>query len=139
MDIPGRWLEAGDSLNIEVARRDLERETRERYKGFVVRFWLKRVLNEAVKSNTTAREEEVRRFPGRYIDSVKSPDGRVLRWNLEIRDAFRMHFCDCFARCPDFLLLEFRSYLADFPCLGAAEAAGCEGVVTECEVRHALK
>ena len=32
-----------------------------------------------------------------------------------------------------------RSDLADFPRLGAAEAASCEGVVTECEVRDALK
>ena len=32
-----------------------------------------------------------------------------------------------------------RSYLADFPRLGVAEAASCEGVVTECEVRHTLK
>ena len=34
---------------------------------------------------------------------------------------------------------EFRSYLADFPYLGAAKGASCEGVVTECEVRDALK
>ena len=64
-------LAGGDSLNIELARRDLESETNKRYKGFVVRSRLKRVLNEAVKSNATAREEEVRRFPGQYIDSVK--------------------------------------------------------------------
>ena len=66
----------------------------------------------------------MRRFPGRYIDSVKSPDGRVLRSNRKIRDAFRAHFRDRVARCPDLPLQEFRSYLADFPCLGAAEAAG---------------
>ena len=40
--------------------RDIERKTSERYKGFVVRSMLKRVPNEAVKSNATAREEEVR-------------------------------------------------------------------------------
>ena len=34
---------------------------------------------------------------------------------------------------------EFRSYLADFPRLWEAEAASCEGVVTECQVRNALK
>ena len=44
-----------------------------------------------------------------------------------------------FARCSDLTLQEFRSYLADFPRLGATEAASCEGVVTECEVRDALK
>ena len=50
-----------------------------------------------------------------------------------------MHVRDRFARCTDLPLREFRSYLADFPRLGVAEAAGCEGVVTECEVRDALK
>ena len=92
-----------------------------------------------MKTNATAREEEVRRFPNRYIDSVKTPDGRLLRSSREMRDAFRAHFRDHFSRCTDLLLREFRSYLADFPCLGAAEAASCEGVVTECEVRDALK
>ena len=53
----------GDSLTVEVARGHLERKNSERYKGHVVRSTLKRVLNEAVKSNATAREEEVRRFP----------------------------------------------------------------------------
>ena len=134
-----RAVAEGDSLTVERARRDLERETSERYKGFVVRARFKRVLNDAVKLNATAREEEVRRFPGRYIDSVKSPDGRVLQSNREIRDAFRAHFRDRFARCPVLLLREFRSYLADFPLLGAIEVASCVGVITECEVRGALK
>ena len=49
----------GDTLGVELARRDLERESSERYKGSVVRTRLKRVLNEAVKSNATAREEKV--------------------------------------------------------------------------------
>ena len=128
----------GDSLGVELER-DLERESSERYKGSVVRSRLKRVLNEAVKSNATAREEEVRRFPDRYIASVKTPDGRLLRSGREIRDAFRAHFRDRFARCTDLPLREYRSYLTDFPRLGAAEAASCEGVVTECEVRDALK
>ena len=52
---------------------------------------------------------------------------------------FGRTFRDRFARCPDLLLQEFRSYLADFPRLGAAEAASCEDVITECEVRDALK
>ena len=56
-----------------------------------------------------------------------------------MRDAFRAHFRDRFTRCTDLPLREFRSYLADFPRLGAAEAASCKGVVTECEVRDALK
>ena len=134
-----RAVAGGDSLNVELARGDLERESSERYKGYVVRSRLKRVLNEAVKTNATAREEEVRRFPDRYIVSVKAPDGRLLRSSREIRDAFRAHFRGRFARCTDLPIREFRSYLADFPRLGAAEAASCEGVVTECEVRDALK
>ena len=92
-----------------------------------------------MKSNATVREEEVRRFPDRYINSVKSSDRRVLRSNRKMRDAFRAHFRDRFARCPDLSLQEFRSYLTDFPRLGTAEAARCEGLVTECEVRDALK
>ena len=40
----------------------------------------------------------MRRFSGRYIDSVKSSDGRVLRSNREMRDVFRAHFRDRFAR-----------------------------------------
>ena len=84
-----------------------------------------------MKSNATAREEEVRKFLDRYIDSVKSPYGRMLRSNHEMRDAFRAHFRNRFARCPDHQLQEFRSHLADIPRLGAAEAASCEDVITE--------
>ena len=61
-----------------------------------------------------AHEEEVRRFPFRHIESVKSSDGRVLGSNCEMRDAFRAHFCDRFAHCPDLSVQEFRCYLADF-------------------------
>ena len=81
----------------------------------------------------------MRRFPDRYIDSVKYSDGRVLQSNREMRDAFQAHFRGRFARCPDLPLQEFRSYHADFPHLGAAEAASCKGVITECEVRDGLK
>ena len=92
-----------------------------------------------MKTNATVREKEVRRFPDRYIDSVKTPDGRLLRSSREIRDAFRAHFRDRFARCTDLPLRKFCCYLADFPRLGVAEAASSEYVVTECEVRGALK
>ena len=70
-----RAVAGGDSQGVELARRDLERESSERYKGNVVRSRLNRVLYEAVKSNATAREEEVRMFPDRYIMSVKTADG----------------------------------------------------------------
>ena len=85
------------------------------------------------------RKEELRRFPRRYIECVNTPDGRVLRSSREIREAFRTHFRDRFTRCPDFQVQEFHNYLADFPRLGEAKAASCDGVVTECEVRSALK
>ena len=68
-----------------------------------------------------------------------SPVGRVLGSNREMCEAFRAHFHDRFARCPDLPVLEFSSYLADFLHLGEAEAASCEGVVTEFRVRDALK
>ena len=81
----------------------------------------------------------MRRFPDPYVASVKTADGRLLHSSREIRDAFRAHFRDRFARCPDLPIREFRSYLADLPRLRVAEAASCEGVVTKCEVRDALK
>ena len=55
------------------------------------------------------------------------------------REVFRAHFRDRFALCPELQVQEFRNYLADFPHLGEAEAPSCEGVVTEYEVRSALK
>ena len=56
-----------------------------------------------------------------------------------MRDAFQVHFQDRFARYTDLPLREFRSYPADLPRFGVAEAASCEGVLTECEVRDMLK
>ena len=126
-------------MAIDLAKGDLEREASERYKGFVVRNRLKRVPNEAGKYSAFMRLEELRRFPCRYIECVNAPDGHVLRSSREIRKAFRTHFRDRFACCPDLQVQEFHNYLVDFPHLGEAEAASCKGVVTECEVRSALK
>ena len=103
-----RAVDEGHSKTVDLARQDLEREASERYKGFVIRSRLKRVPNESVKYNAFAREEEVRRFPFRYIESVKSPGAHVLQSNREMRDAFLAHFRDCFARCPD----RFGSFVA---------------------------
>ena len=55
----------------------------------------------------------------------------MLRSNREMHDAFRAHFRDRFACCPDLPVQEFFNYLADF--------ANCVGLVTECEVRDAFK
>ena len=71
----------GDSVAIDLAKGDLEREASERYKDFVVRNRLKRVSNEAVKCSAFMPKEEWRRFPCRYIECVNAPDGRVLRSN----------------------------------------------------------
>ena len=126
-----RWVEVGDSVSVDLALGDLERESNERYKCFIVRNRLKRVSNEAVKCNEFMRKEELRRFPLRYIECINSPEGCALRSSREIREAFRAHFRDRFARCPDLQVQEFRNYLADFPRRGEAEAARCVGVVTE--------
>ena len=102
-----RAVKGGDSVAVDLAKGDLEREASERYKGFVVRNRLKRVPNEAVKCNAFMRKEELRMFPRRYIECVIAPDGRVLRSSSE---AFRAHFRDRFARCPDLQVQEFRNY-----------------------------
>ena len=88
---------------------------------------------------------EVRWFPSRYIESVKSLNGRELGSNRKMREAFRAHFRDRFAHCSDPLVQEFRSYLADFSRLREAEEDSCEFVqfvmreLRECAVRNALK
>ena len=79
----------------------------------------------------------MQRFPRSVYRFCQDPGWATAA--IEWRDAFRAHFRDHFARCPDLPLQEFRSYLADFPSLGTAEAASCEGVVTECEVHDVLK
>ena len=86
-----------------------------------------------MKSNATVREE-VWRFPGRYIDSVKFLDGHLLRLNLEIHDAFGTQFRGRFVHFSDLPLQEFCSYLADFTRLREAEATRCVGVITDWEV-----
>ena len=74
-----------------------------------------------MKSKAFLRKKEVRRFPFRYIESVKSRDGRMLRSNNEMHETFREHFCDLIASCPDLPVQEFRSYLADFSRLSEVE------------------
>ena len=92
-----------------------------------------------MKCNAFVREKEIRRFSHRFIEFVKSPDGHVLRSNREMHDAFRAHFRYRFARCSDLPIQEFHNYLADFLRLQEAEAACCESLFTESEVRDALK
>ena len=54
---------SGDSLAVNLARRDTEREASECFKAYVVRSRLKRVSNKAVKCNAFAREEGSAKFP----------------------------------------------------------------------------
>ena len=98
-------VEEGDSQALYLAGQDIDHEASERYRGYVVRSWLKRVPNEAINCNMFAREEEV---PFRYIDSVKSPDRHVLRSICEMHEAFRVHFRDRFTCDPK----KFRSFAA---------------------------
>ena len=69
-----------------------ERDASERYNDFLFRSRLSRVANEAVKRNAFVRGKESWRFPSRYIESVKFPDGHVLRLNRDIREAFLAYF-----------------------------------------------
>ena len=61
---------------------------------------------------------------------VRQVPGKV----RDIREAFRAHFRDRFAYLPDLLIQQFLSYLPHFSRLQEAKAAGCERLVTECEV-----
>ena len=126
------WRRVGDSLNVELAWRDLECESSEHYKGFIVRTRLESVLNETVKSNTNAHEEEVQRFPRSVYQFFQIP-----RWThaaVELWDARCLSGTLSWSLCP----LSWSPYLADFLHLREAETASCEGVVTECKVCDAL-
>ena len=71
-----RAVAGGDSLGVGLAGRDLERESSERCRGSVVGSRLKRVLNEAVKSDATARGEGVQRVP-RSVHRICQDPGRA--------------------------------------------------------------
>ena len=108
-------VKRGDSQAIDLVRRGFEIEASVRYKGFIVRSMLKIFPKEAVKFNSYVREEEARRFPHRYIESIKSPNEHALQSSREIQEIIRVHFRDCFACLPDLPLQEFCRYLTDFP------------------------
>ena len=138
-DRVSRSAVGGDSLDVAQARNELRRLNSERYEGQVVRARLNRVSNEAVNVDAAMRQEEIRRFPERNIKEIKTSDGDTRRTTNEICDAFRAHLAARFARVEDLPVEDFHSYLADFPRLDTAEAASCEGVITESEVRAALR
>ena len=74
-----------------------------------------------------------------FILNRQVPDGCMLGSNHEMCDTFRTYFHDHSVCSPDLPVLEFRSYLANFPHFWEVEAASCEGLVTECKVCDALK
>ena len=115
-----------DSPSAELARRDLELEGSKYYMGFVVRFRLKRVPNEAVKCGAFARKEEVRRFLHQHIEFAKSPDWHVLQSNHEMHGAFPWSLCPLSWPLGSGVSQLF-SWLP-----WEEEAASCEGLVTEC-------
>ena len=61
-----------------------------------------------MKSNTSVREEDLRRFPDRYLDSVKSSDGRVLQTNRTFGRTFVIAL-------PAVLISRFRTFAAILP------------------------
>ena len=74
-------VEEGDSLAVDLARRDLEHGASKRYKGFVVRNRLKRVSSEAVRCNAFMHRKVLCRYTNRYIEFIKASDGHMLRSN----------------------------------------------------------
>ena len=79
----------------------LEREASERSNAYVVRSWLKRFPNEAVKCNASVCEEKIQQFSFRYVSSVKFPHRRVVGSNHKMSSAFRAHFRDRFTHCAN--------------------------------------
>ena len=59
--------------------------------------------------------------------------------NEAICKEFQQYFLKLFTREPGLSSAQFDTYLANFPCLSATEAAGCEGCITEDEVWKAMK
>ncbi|CAE1168980.1 unnamed protein product [Acanthosepion pharaonis] len=69
------------------------------------------------------RAEKNRNASRRHIACVTLPDKRTVTTNAGICEVFRDYFQDLFTREPGLSSAHFDAYLADFPCLGAAEAA----------------
>jgi len=84
------------------------------------------------------RAEEIRSGSSRPIASVTSADARQVTTNEGVREVFRQNFQDLFTREAGLSSAQVGTYLADFPCLEATEAARCEGPISEDEIRDAL-
>ena len=78
-------------------------------------------------------------YEGSPIECVISLEENRNGSHREIQETFRLHFQNFFVRLPDLPVEEFSDYLADFLQLHVAKAASCMRIVTDCEVRDALK
>ena len=134
-----RAVKAGDSVETNIAKAELASSHNQRYQALVVRARLKRMSCEAANMAQELRAEELRAATRRHIASVTSPDGQRLTTNEDICKGFRDYFLQLCTREPGLSSAQFDAYLADFPRLEATEAAGCEGPITEVEIRQALR
>ena len=134
-----RAVLAGDSGQVNVAKAELASLQIKEYQALVVRARLKRMSCEATNMAQELRAEELRHATDRHIASVTSPEGLRRTTNEAICGEFRQYFLKLFTREPGLSSAQFDAYLADFPRLSATEAAGCEGLIKEEEIRVALK
>ena len=83
--------------------------------------------------------EELRHASQKHITSVTSLDGQHWTTKEGIFREFRDYFQKLFIKEPELISAQFYTYLADFPGLEAAEAAECDGCITENEIRQILE
>ena len=128
----------GDPDSVNIAKAELASLLIKKDQALVVRARLNRMSPEATNMAAELRLEELRSASNRHIASVTSPDGRQVTTDKGICEEFRSYFQDLFTREPGLSSAQFDTYLADFPCLEATESAGCEGHITEAEIREAI-
>ena len=134
-----RAVLAGGSGQVNIVKAELASVQVKEYQALVVTVSLKRMPWKATNMAQELRAEELRHAADRHIASVTSPDGQRRTTNEAICKEFRQYFLKLFTREPGLSSAQFDTYLADFPCLSVTEAAGCEGCITEDEVRRAMK
>ncbi|CAE1178594.1 unnamed protein product [Acanthosepion pharaonis] len=134
-----RAVKSRVSGDIVLAKAELASLLIKKDQALVVRARLKRMSSEATNMAAELRAEENRNADKRHIACVTLPDKRTVTTSAGICEAFRLFFQDLFTREPGLSSAQFDAYLADFPCLEAAEAARCEGPITESEIWDALK
>ena len=132
-----RTILAEDSGSVSIVKAKLASLQIKEHQALVIRARLKRMSCDAMNMAQELRAEELRHATDRHIASITSPDEQRRTTN-ECRE-FRQYFLKFFTREPGQNSAQFDTYLAVFPRFTASEAAGCEGRITEDEVRQALK